>query len=293
MRGPFSLTTACLHDIGVSLGMILPKKKKGVGVTATQRPNLTRSAFFAHRRAAPKDHPPLVQPVKHKLARIMASFELFCELPFDLIAEVASASKVRVYHIGEFIWKRGDRVTAITLVESGFVKLARRDQAEASKTYGLYGPGDAIGLFAMFAGNKHSVDAVALNEGLRTISIDARKFLKLTERSATLSNNVRDELTRFTESLINTIEVVKGGTVAQRLAVLMIQLLSRHGVDRHDNQARLPFMLTLEQLSEIVDARVETLARVLSQWKREGWLSTTQRGFIFPQVASIYGLIRK
>ena len=78
---------------------------------------------------------------------------------------------------------------------------------------------------------------------------------------------------------------------AEFKAQVMIQLLNRHGVDRQDNQARLPFMLTLEQLSEIVDARIETLARVLSHWKREGWLSTTQSGFIFSQVASIRGLI--
>lgn len=266
--------------------------KQGKQTQDAHRVNLRRSAFFAP-RSSPKTRPPLLQPEKDELARMMAAFELLSEMSLDQIAEIAAVSTLRVYHVGEFIWKRGDQVSEIALLESGFVKLARRDQTGASKTYGLYGPGDTIGLFAMFAGMKHSVDAVALNEGLRTICIDAQEFLKFAAASATLSANLRDQMTRFSETLINTIEVIKAGAISQRLAVLLMQLVERYGVDRTKDQARLPFSLTLEQMSEIVDARIETVARALGHWKRAGWLSTTPRGFIFPQLAAIVELLPK
>lgn len=257
-------------------------KKTGKNESGGHHFDLPRSTFFAPKPSRTASSTvQLAQPGKEEIARIMSSFELFCQLPFDLLVAIAAAATVRYYQRGEFIWKCGEVVRDIVLLETGFVKLARRDQTGTSKTYGLYGPGDSIGLFAMCAGMKHSVDAVALNEGLRTICIDAQTFLEFTESSTTLSDNLRDQLTRFSESLIGKIEVISAGEISKRLAVLMTQLVERYGVDRRNNQARLPFKPTLELMSEIVDARIETVARVLSQWKRKGWLSADAKGFVF------------
>jgi CRP/FNR family transcriptional regulator, nitrogen oxide reductase regulator len=263
-------------------------KKFGKKLPGLHSADLPRSAFFVPRASTlAKTHLPLVQPNKDQLTRILASFELFCELPFSLIADIAAVSTVRVYHVGEFIWQREENVREIVLLVSGFAKLSRRDLAGASKTYGLYGPGDAIGLFAMCANMTHYLDAIALNEGLRTIGIDAQAFMEFTNRSVTLANNLRDQITSFAGSLVNKIEILSAGTISHRLAVLMTQLVERYGVDRRPNLARIPFSLTLEQIGEIVDARIETVARVLSQWKRAGWLTTDSRGFIFSSLDAL------
>jgi CRP-like cAMP-binding protein len=55
--------------------------------------------------------------------------------------------------------------------------------------------------------------------------------------------------------------------------MLLLQLFGRYGVEGQGEQARLPVFLTLEQISEIVDARIETVARSLGRWKRGGWLA--------------------
>jgi len=253
---------------------------------------LPRRVFFAPNPSRVSHVPlPAVKPKKSELARLMSHFALFREIPLRTLNEIASVANVRVYRRGEFLWQRGDQVGDIFLLESGFVKVARRDRTGASKTYGLYGPGDAIGLFAMCAGMKHSIDAVALNEGLRTICIDALDFLKFTENSALLSANLRNELTRFTEALINKIEVVTAGAIPQRVAVLMIQLIDRYGVDADGHRARLPFSLTLAQMSEIIGARLETVARVLGEWKRADWVTTDAGGFDFSRLDKIRELL--
>ena len=102
---------------------------------------------------------------------------------------------------------------------------------------------------------------------------------------------MRNELTRFSEALINKIEVISAGTMPQRVAVLMIQLIDRYGVDRKGNQARLPFSLTLAQMSEIIGARLETVARVLGDWKRAGWFSTDAGGFEFSRLDKVLELL--
>jgi len=272
--------------------MVSRGKEDDKDATRLHPATLPRSVFFAPKLSGVLQSPlPSVQPKQGELARLMSSFDLFAKLPLRTVNEIASVATVRVYHRGEFIWQRGEEVSDIVLLESGFVKVARRDRTGASKTYGLYGPGDAIGLFAMCAGMKHSIDAVALNEGLRTICIDALAFVKFTESSALLSANLRNELTRFTEALINKIEVISAGAMPQRVAVLMIQLIDRYGVDRKENRARLPFSLTLGQMSEIIGARLETVARVLGDWKRAGWFTTDQSGFDFSRLDKVRELL--
>ena len=247
-----------------------------------------RTKFVSGSRIAPL---PAEQPERDELARRMRRFELFSKITVAAIKEIAADTTVRVYRRGEFIWRRGDKVDKIILLESGFVKAARRDRHGASKTYGLYGPGDCLGLFALFAGTKHIIDAVALNEGLRAICIDVDPIFKLAEKSSRFSSNLHSQMSRFTEALINKIEIISAGTMSQRLAVLMMQLLDRYGTDKNENSAHLPVSLTLEQISEIIDARLETVARVLGDWKRAGWLVIDSNGSHFSNLDKLRELL--
>jgi CRP-like cAMP-binding protein len=67
----------------------------------------------------------------------------------------------------------------------------------------------------------------------------------------------------------------------------MLQLIDRYGVDKKENQVRVPFSLTLEQMSEIIGARLETVSRVLGNWKRAGWLTTDPRGSHFSRLDKV------
>ncbi len=254
---------------------------------------LPRSVFFRSKALAGSRLAslPAEQPDRAELARRMRRFELFSSIPLAAIKEIAMAATVRVYRRGEFIWRRGDKVDKIALLEYGFVKAARRDRHGASKTYGLYGPGDSLGLFALFAGPKHIIDTVAVNEGLQVICIDVEVIFKLADKSAVFSGNLHSQMSRLTEALINKIEVISAGTMAERLAVLMIQLLDRYGVDKKVGSARLPISLTLEQISGIIDARLETVARVLSDWKRSGWLVIDSNGSHFSHLDKLRELL--
>ena len=242
--------------------------------------SLPRSVFF-RAKVAPNGPLPAPQLKKDELAKKLRRFDLFAALPLAALKEVAAKAQVRAYRRGEFLWQRGDAAKHVVFIEAGFVKAARRDRKGGSKTYGLFGPGDSLGLFALWAGAHYPTDAVALNEGLTLVVIDAAELTRLAEKYSPLAAKLQGEVTRFTEAFINKIEIISAGTISQRLAVLMMQLVSRYGVDRQGEKARLPICLTLEQISEIIGARVETVARGLGRWKRAGWLITDAHGCHF------------
>lgn len=249
---------------------------------------LPRRVFRRIRRQRPL---PSEQPGREELAARLRRFELFARLPARVLAELVGAAKVQVFRAGDYIWHHGEPDQRVMFIEQGFVKAARRNREGVSRTYGLYGPGDSMGIFAIWAGMKYPTDAVAMNDGMTAIFIDTDAMLKFAEKYPRLAGPLRIEIGHFTEAFIRKIEIVSAGTVPQRLAVLMSQLIDRYGVDKKGVKARLPIALTLEQISEIVGVRLETVTRVMSGWKRQGWLTIDARGFHFARLDKVRELL--
>jgi len=247
---------------------------------ALRTKGVSRSAFF---RSTATQFVPLQSPQMDRadLVKRLRHFKLFKGVPPTVLNVVAAGAQLRAFRQGGFLWQRGDAAREMVLIGSGFVKASRRDKNGASKTYGLFGPGDSMGLYGFWSGMRYPTDAIAVNEGGILIIIDAGKISHLAEQHRQLSMNLKGEVTRFSEAFINKIEIISAGSIEQRLAVLLLQLVGRYGVDGRGEKARLPVFLTLVQISEIIDARIETVARSLGRWKRAGWLIIDDHGWHF------------
>ena len=268
--------------------LMAPRKKQESGSAADFAVDLPRRVFRRIKRHAPL---PSVQPGKEELAKRMRHFDFFAKLPARVLSELIGAAKVQAFRAGEYIWHHNEPDSRVMFIEKGFVKAARRNKAGVSRTYGLYGPGDSMGIFAIWAGMKYPTDAVAMNDGMMAIFIDTEAMLKFAEKYPRLAGPLRIEIGRFTDAFIQKIEIVSAGTVPQRLAVLMTMLIERYGVDKKGSKARLPINLTLEQISEIVGVRLETVARIMSGWKRQGWLTIDANGCHFARLDKVSELL--
>ncbi|MDR2240008.1 MAG: Crp/Fnr family transcriptional regulator [Zoogloeaceae bacterium] len=240
-----------------------------------------------------KRHTPLPSTLssKEELLERMRRFPVFAKLPVRVLAELVAAASVQAFRAGEYVWRYNEVDHRAMFIEQGFVKAARTNKEGVNYTYGLYGPGDSMGVFAIWAGMRYPTDAVAMNDGMVAIFVEAEAMLKFAEKYPRLAGPLRAEIGQFTKAFLNKIEIVSAGTVSQRLAALMTMLVDRYGVDAKDNQARLPITLTLEQISQIVGVRLETVARTMSGWKRQGWLTTDADGYHFAHLDKIRELL--
>lgn len=251
--------------------------------------DLPRRAFRRCRQRAPL---PAGQPGPAELAERLRRFPLFAGLPPEQVSELASAASVAVFRTGDPVWRQGERNRWVMFIEQGLVKTARcRRGGGGERTYGLHGPGDSMGLHAIWAGMKYPTDAVALNDGMTAILVDSDFLMRFAEAHPELSEPLMIEIGHFTEAFIRKIDIVSAGTVPERLAVLMTQLVERYGIAGPADSARLPINLTLTHLSEIVDARSETVARALGKWKREGWFKVDEHGCHFTHLDALYALL--
>lgn len=249
--------------------------------------DLPRRAFRRRKLLAPL---PAGQPDRQELAARMRRFAMFSQLPEDVLAMLAESASIKVYRIGEAIWHQGERNNQVLFIEQGMAKTSRSPRG-VSRTYGLYGPGDSMGIFAIWLGMKYPTDAIAVSDGLTAIVLDTAVLVKLAESRPCVSGPLMIEIGHFAEAFIHKIDIVSAGTVPRRLATLMAMLIERYGTTHMDGSARLPINLTLEQISDIVDARVETVARVLGDWRRQGWLRIDSHGCHFSCLDGVRALL--
>lgn len=250
--------------------------------------SLPRSLVLRHSKPEPR---PAEQPNESALIDRLKRFEMFTHLPLPILRTLAQAAHVRVFRVGKYLWRQGEANHGVLFIEQGLAKTARRVRQDVNRTYGLYGPGDSMGIYAIWTGMKYPTDAVALSDGMTALQIDSAVLVSCAENEAILSARLLDEISRFTEALIHKIEIVSAGSAPQRIASLMVMLVKRYGIEVGDGQACLPIYLTLEHVGEIVDARVETVARILGRWKRQGWLRVGSSGYHFRHFDKVHGLL--
>lgn len=250
--------------------------------------DLPRRLFLRRNRLAPL---PAGQPSREELMARMRRFEMFAKLPDILLSKLAASAGIAVFRAGEYLWRQDEPNRQILFIEQGLAKTARRGRGGANRTYGLYGPGDSMGIYAIWAGMKYPTDAVAMNAGMTAIRLDTDALVQCAEKQPLLSAPLMAEIGRFTEAFIRKIDIVSAGTVPRRMATLMDMLVERYGMAGEGDSARLPINLTLEHIGEIVDARVETVARVLSRWKRQGWLAVSDDGYHFRHLGKLQSLL--
>jgi CRP-like cAMP-binding protein len=221
----------------------------------------------------------------------MRQFQLFSHLSADIMLELAAEARVLEYRAGEYLWRQGEQNHRVLFIEQGLAIASRLVREGVSRTYGLFGPGDSLGIHAIWAGMCYPTDALVLSDGLTAIQLSTSALVKCAQRKSELAEPLLVEIGRFTESFIRKIDIVSAGTVSHRVAALMSMLVARHGIVLGENEASLPFRLTLEQISSIVDSRFETVARVLAEWKRQGWLRIDADGFHFGKLDRLAALL--
>lgn len=224
------------------------------------------------------------------LTRRLRRFDLFAHLPARAMAEIAAATRVLECPPGTGLWRQGDPSLQVLFIERGLASTSRRVREDVDRTYGLYGPGDSMGLHAVWAGMRYPTDAQVLNNPLTALCLETPALVRCAERLPELAEPLMVEVGHFTEAFIRKIDIVSAGSVHRRMAALLTMLIERHGVSTGDNAACLPYKLTLAQIGGIADARIETVARVLSQWKKQGWLAVDTEGFHILELDRLHAL---
>jgi CRP/FNR family transcriptional regulator len=128
---------------------------------------------------------------------------------------------------------------------------------------------------AVFDGTPYSSTAQTM-EPTALVYISRHDYIKLLEHYSVVSMAVIAELTRRLRSAMDLVRSLAVERVEQRIARLLLKLAAANGKDGDDGMV-IEMPLTRQDIADMTGTTVETAIRVLSRFRRMGWV-TTRRG---------------
>ncbi len=169
-----------------------------------------------------------------------------------------------VYKKGQDIYYEGKKPLGIYCIQSGKVKISKLGIEGKEQILRFCMPGDLMGLRSLIAGNTYPDTATTCEDSVICF-INKRKFFQTTIRYPELSTRIMLTLSTLLEEAEKKITSMAQKPVRERLAEALVTL---DEVFRSDGCSSV-ISLSREELANIVGTAVETVIRLLSEFKEE------------------------
>jgi CRP/FNR family transcriptional regulator, cyclic AMP receptor protein len=204
------------------------------------------------------------------VADLLHRVSLFADLHEDELAALDSCLGSRVFAKDMILFHKGSPAQSLYLIESGAVRIFALSDTGHEITLDVYGPGECFGETALLDDNLRSTGAMALE---RTVVHTLRRddFLRCLELHPQVARRVMELLAHRLEHATAYAENLVFLDVAGRVAVALLELATRHVVDRGSIQ--LDLHLTQAELASWVCASREMVNRVLVAYRDQGLIT--------------------
>ncbi|MBK8170864.1 MAG: Crp/Fnr family transcriptional regulator [Sandaracinaceae bacterium] len=218
-----------------------------------------------------------------KLVALRTS-KLFHGLTPELFAPLVELSRFRSFDEASSIWTAGQPAEAMIVVNQGFVAAMTRHASGRASISNIFGPSESAGDGLVFSSGASYPIEVRTLTAVQVLWLPFAPLRELCAQYPELRSCVDLSIRAHLFALRDRIGTLSAGSVGIRLATFFIFVNARFGTDSNDGRAvRMP--LSRAVLADLVAARVETIVRVLSDWKQRKWMVDLDDGFWFARGA--------
>lgn len=232
------------------------------------RKNLSRSNG---EQWPPDDLPPqqCSPELRRHVLRLVPYFE---RLTGQELEEVHSAFSARHMLKGGTLVAAGDPAETLFVIVSGRVKLVVDDAEGNDHVLDVRGPGDSFGALPILGQESNEQRVEALTGGCVLVTSTA-EFGDLVTRFPSVAVAVLEDVSRRLREAQGRLQAATSASVEARLAATLLTLSARFGADTPDGRT-LGVPLSQEELAALVGSTLESVNRVLANWRRRGLVTT-------------------
>src|SRR5262245_58041230 len=172
------------------------------------------------------------RPHAERLRAALASTPMFESLPAPLRERLQQMATLQALEKGDVLWRAGDPADSLTVIVSGRVKVVRHADP-GDVILEMFGPGDAVGVVAVYNEIPYPATAIAMDAGT-LLKLPRRDWFDLLERDAKFARAVLLAMTRLNMALTRKLTAMHGTRVPARIASLFLSLADRIGRDTPD-----------------------------------------------------------
>jgi CRP-like cAMP-binding protein len=210
------------------------------------------------------------------------SESILSDLPPEDFALLTAYKSEQVYKKGEIIFREEAYPAGIFYITKGKVKKYKVDKDGREQIIYVANKGELIGYHAILAEDRYPDSAAALE--MSTIAfIPKEDFLKTLQQSSVLNHRLLKTLSHEFAVLANSLTLFAQKTVRERLALQLVVLREKYKVNFQPGMA-VEINMSREDLASLVGTARENVVRMLTEFKKEGTVTTRGRKIIVQDV---------
>jgi CRP-like cAMP-binding protein len=193
---------------------------------------------------------------------------------------------VKQFKRGQTIFNEGTFPSGIFFVKKGKIKKYKMLNSGKEQIIYLCSEGEMIG-YAAFLGEERYHDSAATITESSIGFISKDKLVRLLDRHQELSKLLVKKLSHEFGVMVNFIATFTKKSVRERVALALLILNENFRQNKNSNN-EIEIELTREDFANIVGIAVETLVRILGDFKNEGLIEKKGRKIIVQDARSLF-----
>ncbi|MCX7793862.1 MAG: Crp/Fnr family transcriptional regulator [Thermodesulfovibrionales bacterium] len=197
--------------------------------------------------------------------------ELFKEISERDLLEIEKSSSRETFKKKETIFSEGEPSEWLYILTKGKVKITKLSYEGKEIILEIIKAPDFFGGLAVMKGFPYPASAVAMEDS-EAIKVPREVFLKLVEKYPSIYKAMLSLLIERVKVTQETLKNVALERVETRIASALLRLSEKYGRPEEDG-ILLDLRITKQELADMVGTTVETAIRVMSRFKKSGYLN--------------------
>lgn len=214
---------------------------------------------------------------------------IFCGIDSLSLDALSSSKIVNEYKKGSTIFYQGNPPFGIYCVSKGKVKLTKVGNDGKESIVRIAKPGDVLGHRSLFSQENYTSTATTI-EDCSICFIDKKYIFELIQNKPSVAIGLLHKLSQEMGLAERISTSMAQKSVRQRLAEVLLYLHNNFGIVEN-NKSKLDIRLTREELASMIGTAVETVIRVISDFKESSIIDEEDRHLCILDIESLEKIV--
>jgi CRP-like cAMP-binding protein len=201
---------------------------------------------------------------------IIKQFNSLKSLTKEELIRISGCKTSRTIKKGEVIFEEGETLNGVYCVKDGICKLSKLSENGKDQIVKMVVKGQLLGQRSLISDESSNLQATALND-MEVCFIPKSEIIADLQKNPKFSFDVLKDMAHDLKEADDVIVNMAQKSVRQRLAETLIYIRESFGVNP---DGTISILLSREDYANIVGTATESAIRVISQFRKEGLIST-------------------
>ncbi len=218
---------------------------------------------------------------------IVRKFNSLRAMNKEELKQVSDAKISKKFKKGEALFEEGEKLNGVYCVRDGVSKLSKLSANGKDQIVKLATTGEVMGQRAVIVEEPTNLSAIAVND-VEVCFVPKEIIVDSMHKNPDFTLEVLRHMAHDLKEADDVIVNMSQKTVKQRVAEAFLYLKNNYGVDE---EGYLSLTLSREDIANVVGTATESCIRIISEFKKKGYLKTSGKRIIIANEKELQDLV--